>query len=114
MALRGMNDGALLVAGVSIGAVALYVSLKFYKRMLLCELNSKLSCDDDIKREEASVHLLKAPLFSKLDALKQSIKGCIITPDDGDMYMEARNRAFNQDVRGISSMRLLGLVSLDC
>jgi hypothetical protein len=109
--IRGANDGTLLIGAMSLGAIAFYCGFKLYKRFTLSDLEAKHSSCDEIKRADALERLLNAPFLSKMETLKRSLEGCIITPDDVDMYTEARNRAFNQDVRGIIVFRNI-LISL--
>lgn len=52
------------------------------------------------KLNSASESLKIAKFYVNLDELKSSMAGEIITPENKDLYMKARERAFNQDHRG--------------
>jgi FAD/FMN-containing dehydrogenase len=44
--------------------------------------------------------LVKSPIFSHIEELKQQVEGTIILPRDYDLYYQARTRPFNIDQQG--------------
>ena len=63
----------------------------------ISEVNSEIS---NKLRETASQNLKLSSFATRLDALKNSIEGLVITPNDESEYMKARTRPFNEDIRG--------------
>ena len=58
---------------------------------------------DESLRLAAANQLAKSAFSTMLDSLKASLAGGLITPNDAKQYMEARNRPYNDDVRGLIS-----------
>ena len=61
---------------------------------------AQISSNDEIHRKFAAEKLSRTGFWSKIDLLKTSLNGSIITPHDSKDYMDARTRPFNDDVRG--------------
>jgi len=66
-----------------------------------CESNSAQS---DVRLNGALDGLKAAKYYENLDELRSSVVGEVITPENKDLYMKARERAFNQDHRGYPNL----------
>lgn len=62
--------------------------------------STSISNEDIVRLENAKVNLEKSPLAAELPSFRASLDCQVLTPSDTELYMQARTRPFNQDMRG--------------
>ena len=100
MRLWEMSKISVIGAGIAVGAVAIYSAYKLMERHKLAKIIREEQLFEEKMRVEAANHLCCALFFQRLEKLKSSLDGVLITPNYISEYMKARRRPFNQDMRG--------------